>query len=73
MILDPCVQLLKVVPELRVCIQHNSHPVECFTLHENRFCIQRIKNHKVLTLMMHKIRFLKNCSNPMRRMNCMRR
>ena len=34
MILDPCVQLLKVAPELRVCIQHNSHPVECFTLHE---------------------------------------
>ena len=30
MILDPCVQLLKVAPELRVCIQHNSCPAVLF-------------------------------------------
>ena len=31
MILAPQVQLLEVAPELRICIQHNSSPVECFT------------------------------------------
>ena len=30
-ILSPIVQLLEVGPNLRVCIQHNSNPAECFT------------------------------------------
>ena len=56
MILDPCVQLLKVVPELRVCIQHNSHPVEYFTLHEKPTdSASKGSRIKVLTLMMHKM------------------
>ena len=31
MILTPRVQLLEVAPNLRVCIQHNQYPVECFS------------------------------------------
>ena len=30
-ILAPCLQLLQVAPELRICLQHNSHPAECFS------------------------------------------
>ena len=29
-ILTPCIELLKVGPSLRVCIQHNQYPSECF-------------------------------------------
>ena len=30
-ILSPCLQLIQVAPELRICLQHNSHPAECFS------------------------------------------
>ena len=30
-ILTPCLQLMEVVPELRICLQHNTHPAECFS------------------------------------------
>lgn len=28
---SPCVQLVEVAPELKVCVQHNSYPSKCFT------------------------------------------
>ena len=30
-ILTPCLQLMEVAPELRICLQHNTHPAECFS------------------------------------------
>ena len=30
-ILTPCIQLMEVAPELRICLQHNTHPAECFS------------------------------------------
>ena len=30
-ILTSCLQLMEVAPELRVCLQHNAHPAECFS------------------------------------------
>ena len=30
-ILTPCIQLTEVAPELRICLQHNTHPAECFS------------------------------------------
>ena len=30
-ILSPCLQLMEVAPELRICLQHNRHPAECFS------------------------------------------
>ena len=30
-ILSPCLQLMEVAPELRICLQHNKHPAECFS------------------------------------------
>ena len=30
-ILYPCLQLMEVSPELRICLQHNKHPAECFS------------------------------------------
>ena len=29
-ILSPCVQLVEVGPEVRICVQHNNNPAECF-------------------------------------------
>ena len=29
-ILSSCLQLMEVAPELRICLQHNKHPAECF-------------------------------------------
>ena len=30
-IISPCLQLIEVAPELRICLQHNKHPAECFS------------------------------------------
>ena len=30
-ILTPCLQLMEVAPELRICLQHNTYPAECFS------------------------------------------
>ena len=30
-IISPCVQLIEVAPELRICLQHNKHPADCFS------------------------------------------
>ena len=30
-ILSPCLQLMEVAPELRICIHHNRYPAECFS------------------------------------------
>ena len=30
-ILTPCLQLMEVAPELRICLQHNKYPAECFS------------------------------------------
>ena len=30
-ILSSCLQLMEVAPELRICLQHNKHPAECFS------------------------------------------
>ena len=30
-ILTPCLQLMEVAPELHICLQHNTHPAECFS------------------------------------------
>ena len=30
-ILFPCLQLMEVAPELRICLQHNKHPADCFS------------------------------------------
>ena len=30
-LLTPCLQLIEVAPELRICLQHNKYPAECFS------------------------------------------
>ena len=30
-VISPCVQLIEVAPELRICLQHNKHPADCFS------------------------------------------
>ena len=30
LMLEPCIQLLEVAPEVQICIQHNANPSECF-------------------------------------------
>ena len=30
-ILSPCIQLMEVAPGLRICLEHNKHPAECFS------------------------------------------